>query len=89
MRAPRSGGSLLRNRVRNRFGICCCSFGQVRLVLLQTCVFSDCTGSKNDRLFFFRDLRQRAFDVELFIAVERIGRELARGREAVDNVADA
>ena len=85
MRTPGSGEPLL----RNPFGVRCCSFGQAWLVLLETCVFSDCAGSENDRLFFFRDLRQRAFDVELFIASEREGRELARGGEAVDNVVDA
>ncbi len=85
MRAPGSGRPLL----RNCFGIDCCCFGQIRLVLLEACVFSDCAGSENDRLFFFRDLRQRAFDVELLIAGEREGCELARGGEAVDNVADA
>jgi hypothetical protein len=89
MRAPGSGRPLLRNRVRNGFGVCCRSFGQIRLVLFEPRVFSDCTGSENDRLFFFRDLRQCAFDVELLIAGEREGCELARGGESVDDIADA
>jgi len=89
MRAPGSGRPLLRYRVRNPFRVRCCSFGQVRLVLLEACVFSDCAGNENDRLFLFRDLRQCAFDVELFVTGEREGRELARGGEAVDNVVDA
>ena len=85
MRAPGRGRPLL----RNPFGVRCCCFGQIRLVLLETSVFSDCAGSQNDRLFLFRDLRQCAFDVELFITGEREARELARGGEAVDNVVDA
>ena len=85
MRAPGRGRPLL----RDPFGVRCRCFGQIRLVLLETCVFSDCAGSENDRLFFFRDLRQCAFDVELLITGEREGCELARGGEAVDNVADA
>jgi hypothetical protein len=57
--------------------------------LLEACVFSDGTGSENDRLFFFGDLRQCAFDVELLIAAEREGCELTRGGEPVDDVANA
>src|SRR5581483_5526825 len=38
---------------------------------------------------FFSDLGECAFDVEMFFPVEREGRELASGGEAVDDIANA
>jgi hypothetical protein len=49
-----------------------------------------CIGERCCRcLFLLGDLGQRAFDVELFLAIERERRELAGGGEAMDDVADA
>jgi hypothetical protein len=48
--------------LRDRRGICCRSLGQIRLVLLQSCVqttgifSSDGTGGENHRFLLFRDL---------------------------------
>jgi hypothetical protein len=75
--------------VRNRGGICRCCLGQAGLILFETSVFSDGTGSEDDRLLFFRDLGQRSLNIELLVAGERKGGELTRGREAVDDIAEA
>lgn len=79
---------------RYRFRVGRRSLGQIRLILLQSCIqaariFSgDGASSENDRLFFL-DLRQRALDVQLSFAMEWERAELACGGETVDDIADA
>jgi hypothetical protein len=75
-----------------RCRIGCRGLDQAGLVLLQTRVERGgiCRRcGEGDGLLFFSNLGQRAFDIELLVAGEREGRELARGGEAVDHVAEA
>jgi hypothetical protein len=73
---------------RRRLRTGCGGFDQAGLILLQTCIFPD-GGGERDGWFLFRNFRQGSLDVELLVAGEREGCELARGREPVDDIADA
>jgi hypothetical protein len=89
-RTPRGGwpGAIRRRRL----GISCRGLDQAGLVLLQTRVEAGdiCRRcGEGDGLLFFSNLGQCAFDIELLIAGERKGCELARRGETVDHVAEA
>jgi hypothetical protein len=76
-------------RSRRTLRICRRGFDQTGLVLLQTSVFSSESHSGCNDWLLFRNFGQRALDVELLVAGERKGGELAGGGEAVNHVADA